>query len=154
MLTLPHTLVALVIVKFIPDPLIALPSALLSHFLLDFYVIHWNPHLYTEYKKAGRISSSSLLIILVDTLLALGFCFYVVNHYWPNLALILVFAGAVFLATLPDTIEIPYYFFGVKNRWLTRYIKFQHEHQSNGSFYWGLLTQAILVFVCLFLFFR
>ena len=152
MLTLPHTLVAAVLVKYLPLWL-ALPLAFISHFFLAFYIIHWNPHLYTEYKKAGRISRSSWLVILVDGFLALGICFYILINHWSNPALIALYAGAIFLATLPDTVEIPYYFFGVKSRWITRYIGYQHRYQSNGSFYLGLLTQVIVVALSLALFF-
>jgi hypothetical protein len=149
MLTLPHTLVAAVIVKLLPEPLLALPLAFISHFLLDFYILHWNPHLYTEFKKKKQISQNSQKVILADGLLALTFCFYILLKYWPDFGIIALFAGAIFLATLPDTVEIPYYFLGLKNRWLSRYVTYQHHHQSNGNFYWGMLTQVILVVLSL-----
>lgn len=154
MLTLPHTLAAATIVKLIPNPLIALPLAFVSHFVLDFYILHWNPHLYTEYKKQGRISSRSRAVIFIDGFLALGFCLYILTNYWPHFSQIALFAGAIFLATLPDTVEIPYYFFQCKNPLLEKYVSFEHGHQSNGNFFWGMLTQMIVVALSLFLFFR
>ncbi len=153
MLTFPHTLAAAVIVKFIPSPWLALPLAFISHFLLDFYVLHWNPHLYTEFKKKKKFRLSSLIVILIDGSLALFFCAYILVKFWTEPWVIALFAGAIFLATLPDTIEIPYYFLGFKNRWLERYVDFQHRHQHNGSFYGGLATQLLLIFFCLYLFF-
>jgi hypothetical protein len=154
MLTFPHTLVAALLVKIIPSPFISLPLAFASHFFLDFFIVHWNPHLYTEYKRLGKITQSSLVVILVDGLLALGICLYIVFKSWPNLTTILIYAAAIFLATLPDTIEIPYYFLHSKNKLLKKYIDFEHKHQSNGSFFWGMLTQILLVVFCLFLFLR
>ncbi len=153
MLTTPHTLVAAALVKLIPYPSISLPLSLLSHFFLDFFVIHWNPHIYTEMQKKGKISKTSLLVIIIDTLVALSFCLFILLNFWPDISTIALFAGAIFLATLPDTIEIPYYFFNYKAPWMKKYIKFEHEKQSNGSFFWGILTQIITITLSLYIFF-
>ena len=153
MLTFPHTVVAAAIVKLIPNPLISLPLALASHFFLDFAIPHWNPHLYTEYKKNGKISKKSITVILIDGLLAFFLCLYILLYYWPNIQDIAVYAAAIFLATLPDTIEIPYYFLKCKSQWLKKYVNFEHKHQSNGSFAWGMITQLIVVVFGLLIFF-
>jgi len=154
MLTLPHTLIAVALVKlFLPYPWLVLPLALLSHFIFDFFVPHWNPHLYTEFKKKGKISPSSWMVIFLDSGLALIFCLYILLSYWPNLSAIAVFGGAIFLSVLPDIIEIPYYFMGYKAGWLKAYVNFEHKHQSNGSFFWGIATQLITIAICLLIFF-
>jgi len=153
MLTLPHTLVAAAIVKLFPNPLISLPLALTSHFILDFLVVHWNPHIYTEFAKDKRVSQNSLNIIILDGILALGFCLFILFKFWTDWSTIALFAASIFLSTLPDTIEIPYYFFNSKLAWLKRYVEFEHEHQSNGSFFWGIITQLVLVSLSLIVFF-
>jgi len=145
MLTLPHTLVAVAIVKLIPNPLISLPLCLTSHFFLDFLITHWNPHLYTEYQKNGRVSSGSIFFITIDALLALTVSLAILLKFWPNLSTIGLYATGIFLATLPDTIEIPYYFMGVKSKLLSSYVEFEHKHQANGSVLWGIITQIITV---------
>ena len=153
MLTFPHVVIAAAIVKLIPNPLISLPLALASHFFLDFVTPHWNPHLYTEYKKSGKISKNSLKVILIDGLLAFFLCLYIFLYYWPNIQEIALYAAAIFLATLPDTIEIPYYFFKCKSKWLKKYVNFEHKHQSNSSLVWGMTTQIITVILGLLIFF-
>lgn len=153
MLTFPHTLVAAAIVRLFPNPLICLPLALLSHFMLDFFVIHWNPHLYTEFHKSKKIAINSLKIVIGDALFALAFCLLIVLRYLPNTQLIALFASAIFLATLPDTIEIPYYFFGSHSKLLEKYIDFQHRHQSNGNAFWGIITQAAAIILSSLVFF-
>lgn len=153
MLTFPHVVAATAIVKLIPNPLISLPLALASHFFLDFVIPHWNPHLYTEYKKNGKISKKSITIIFIDGLLAFFLCLYILLYYWPSIQDIVVYAAAIFLATLPDTIEIPYYFLKCKSQLLKKYVNFEHKHQANSCFTWGMITQLIVVVFCLLIFF-
>lgn len=152
MLTLPHTLAAAVLVKIFPNPYLCLPLALLSHFFLDFFVPHWNPHLFTEFKKTGRVSWQSILLILVDAAISLGFCLYILLKFWPDFNQVAIFAGAIFLATLPDTIEIPYYFFRSQASWLKKYVKFEHKYQANANVFWGITTQVIVIILCLLVF--
>ena len=154
MLTLPHALFAVAIVRLIPNPVIALPLALASHFVLDFFVPHWNPHLYTEFSKDGKISKNSLNIIALDTILAFAFCLLILFRFWPNIYLIAFYGAAIFLAILPDIIEIPYYFFNSKAKWLTDYVDFEHRYQSNGGFLIGMTTQVIVVILSLLVFFN
>lgn len=154
MLLLPHTLFAAAIVTLIPNPYIAWPLALISHFALDFLVIHWNPHLYTEHTKNGRISEKSLGVIGADTILSLSFCLFILISGWGDWQKILLFGGAIFFAVLPDVVKIPYYFFHVKKGLLKKYIDFEHNHQSKEDLFWGLATQVIVCLAGLFIFFK
>ena len=70
MLETPHAIVGAVIVSKIPNPIISLPLAFASHFVLDM-VPHWNPHLNTEIRNKGKISSTTTLIVAADVLLAI-----------------------------------------------------------------------------------
>ena len=72
MLTTPHVLVALTILKIFPYPIPALFLILLSHFIIDFCIPHWNPHLFTELKKDGHVSFKSIWVILIDGFIALS----------------------------------------------------------------------------------
>lgn len=146
MLELPHALIGAAIATAIPDPRISLPLALLSHFVTD-YVPHWNPHLNTELKSTGHVSTQSKIIVMLDAGLALMAGTYVAaksDHF-------MVVVAACFLAVLPDVAEIPYYFLGLKNiTWIKRLIDYQRAHQWNVKPFWGLLSQLIVVAVALY----
>ncbi|KKT77144.1 MAG: hypothetical protein UW73_C0027G0016 [Microgenomates group bacterium GW2011_GWB1_44_8] len=147
MLELPHTLVGAAIATVIPDPRISLPLALLSHFVTD-YVPHWNPHLNTELKAAGKISPRSKVIVMADAGLALMLGTYIA----ATSGNFLVIMAACFLAVAPDVAEIPYYFLGLKNVvWIKKLIDYQRAHQWNVSPFIGILTQVVVCIIALYL---
>ena len=148
MITTPHTLVGLAIVRLFPHP-ISLPLAFLSHFLMDFFFPHWNPHLYTEMKKDGKVSTKSKEIIVIDGLIAVMLTLSVMYRSLPNLNLSLLYGTAAFLAVLPDLIKIPYCFLGFKHKLLKKYIDFEHKYQASASLFCGITTQLLLVLACL-----
>ena len=143
MLTTPHVLVGLALLAKLP-PILALPAALMSHFVFDFLLPHWNPHLYTEMKTQGRLSRNSLLIILIDGLVALGLAVFFALKSANFLPLIVAF-----LAVLPDLVEIPFYFLKYQPKWLSRYVTFEHNHQAKADIFWGSITQLIVIIACL-----
>jgi len=147
MLTTPHALVGLVIINKSPN-FLGLFLALISHFILDFFLPHWNPHIYTEFKKSKKVSYSSLKIILVDGILAVILTLFIMSKNLPNLTQTFLFGLAAFLAISPDLIAIPYYFLKQKNKLLKTYIAFERKYQSHCEVFWGMITQIIVVLVC------
>lgn len=155
MLTTPHALVGLVIIQKIPHP-IGLLVSLISHFLIDFFIPHWNPHLYTEFKKTGGISSSSIKIILVDGFLAVALTLFFMFKNLPagrqgllNLSQAFLYGLSSFMAVLPDAIEIPYYFLNWKSKCMKKYVYFTHKYQADAGIFWGMLTQILVVIASL-----
>jgi len=144
MLELPHVLVGAAIATAIPDPRISLPLALLSHFVTD-YIPHWNPHLNTELKTAGQISTRSKIIILADAGAALTLGTYIA----ATSGNFLVVMAACFLAVLPDVAEIPYYFLGMKVGWIEKLIAWQGTHQWNVRPVFGILFQILVILLSL-----
>lgn len=143
MLTTPHALVGIALVAKLP-PVIGLPLALASHFILDFLIPHWNPHLFTEMEKDGRLSKNTLIIIALDGLLAASlviFFSFTTASLWP--------IGGAFLATLPDWLEAPFYLFKVKIPFLVKYVTFEHLHQAKAGIFLGILTQAVIIVLSL-----
>ena len=122
MLTTPHALVGLTIYKLYPHP-ISLFFSLVSHYLLDYALPHWNPHIFSEFKKDKKISKFSLGVILGDGVLAVFLTLIVMTQALPNFNMAFFLGLSSFLAVLPDAIEIPYYFLGMKNRFFTIYAK-------------------------------
>ncbi len=144
MLTTPHVLVGLSIIKLFPNGF-GLAMALTSHFLIDFFLPHWNPHIYTEMKKSGRISKSSFLVILVDAGFSLIVLAILCLKAIPNYYLVIVYGAGAFLSVFPDFVEIPFYFFKSKNKYLKNYVEFCHKYQSNANFFWGNMTQLLII---------
>jgi len=142
MLTTPHVLVSLALVKMYPHPLTLLFS-LLSHFVLDFFVPHWNPHLYTEFNGKSGIKMDSKKIILFDGLIGVGLTLFYFFTNIGDLNLAFLYAFSSLFAVLPDLIEAPYYFLGYKGKWLRDYVKFEHLHQAGANVFWGSLTQVL-----------
>jgi len=143
MLSTPHVLVGIFLIDRFPN-ICGLVLALLSHFLLDFCIPHWNPHLYTEFKKQGKISKTSLKIIILDIITAIGATLYFMSLKLPNLSLALLYGLASFMAILPDFVEIPYYFFRSKSVLLKKYVYFEHKYQAGAGVFWGGLIQILI----------
>jgi len=144
MLETPHVAVAAAIAAKIPNPFISLPLALASHFLLE-RVPHWNPHLNTEMKQYGKLTDKTKLIIAIDGFFALTLASIVAYSTLPDIKLALTVLASSFASILPDLLEGPYFFLGVKNKFLTWWLKSQKAIQVDASPFWGILTQIIVL---------
>lgn len=145
MLETPHVALGAAIAVAIPNPLVSIPLAFASHFVLDM-TPHWNPHLNTETKKYGRLTNKTLVIIGLDLACALLLSVYLYKAGNSNLNILF---GA-FAAILPDLVEGPYFLFGLKNKYLTIWMKFQKTIQADANVLWGLLTQIAVLIACYF----
>lgn len=150
MLELPHTIVGATIASKISNPAISLPLAFLSGFLVDL-LPHWNPHLYTEMSRDGKVSRRSTLICLLDSSLALTLGLFFAFRFWPDYPRVIIILMGCFLAVLPDLIEAPYFFLGIKNKLLLRFIQFQRKLQWNVPLVPGILSQVTLLVIGFFL---
>lgn len=114
MLYTPHFLVGAAIVKLMPDPVIGLPLALLSHFVLDM-----TPHNDFDIKPgmgmrdilSSKFKNRNLFVTFytLDILLSLSsffWLFFAKNNYW-------LLVGGV-MAILPDVLEQGLVLFGVR----------------------------------------
>jgi hypothetical protein len=152
MLLTPHILLGIYF-AFFYNPWIALPAALISHLLFDFFLPHWNPHLFTETKKNGYLSKNTLTIIIADVLLSLAFVVFFAFKVNTLTQLLVLFACA-FLSVLPDIVEIPYYFLNHRGKMIKKMIEFQHKHQAKAGILWGNLSQFTVACLCLWLLLR
>lgn len=145
MLELPHTLVGAAIAVSVQNPALALPLSLASHFITDYFP-HWNPHINTELKQQGKISTKSKTVVMLDAGLALMAGTYIAARSGHFVYVMLV----CFLAVLPDVVEIPYYFLGLKHiSWIKKLIDFQRAHQWNVPAFWGIFSQIVICLICL-----
>lgn len=153
MLELPHTIVGATIATKIGNPLLSLPFAFLSNFLIDL-LPHWNPHLYSEMNHDGKVSKKSTIICLIDSSLALVGGLFLAFRFWPNFAKVGIVLLGCFLAVLPDVLEAPYFFLGSKNKYILKLISFQRKLQWSISPTPGILTQVVLILACFLILFR
>lgn len=143
MLETPHVALGIAIAVAVPNPLISIPLAFASHFILDM-TPHWNPHLNTEMKKHGRLTNPTLLIIALDLACAIVLTGFVgknnLNVYLASLASI-----------LPDILEGPYFLFGWRNKYLDNILRFQISIQANANMFWGIITQILVILGALYI---
>jgi hypothetical protein len=144
MLETPHVAVGAAIATKIPNPLIAIPLAFASHFVLEM-VPHWNPHINTELKKFGHVTKKSTTIIIIDSTLALIFGSFIAYQALPNTGHAITILAASLASILPDLIEAPHFFLGMDSKFIPKWIAFQKIIQSDTTLFWGLLTQLSVI---------
>ncbi len=152
MLELPHVLIGAAIATTVSNPVVSLSLSLVSHFVTD-YIPHWNPHINTEIKKYGSITKQSLLILAADSGSALVLGSSIAFLKSESLSQFLIIMACCLMAVLPDVLEIPYYFFKQKIKWMEDLITFQRSHQWNVKPVWGILAQVIVSLGALFVIF-
>lgn len=129
-----HIVAGALIAAVIPQPLIAIPLAFLSHFLLDAL-----PH-FGDTEKHSWLNRNFSLILLIDTLISAGFLLTLMVMQPDNWGL-MVISGLV--AVSPDALWLPYYLDELKG--ITR------EHGKLAKLFkwiqwgerpWGLIIEA------------
>ncbi len=135
MLSTPHILVGGAIVKFIPNPLISLPLAFLSHFLFDF-IPHW------DFKIS--LKPNLLLSAFADYAIGLSLIFWLSLGDVDQLVILL---GGI-SATLPDFVLGSQRVLNLKflEIWpLNLMNNFHMEIQNRVSVFWGLVFSIITI---------
>jgi hypothetical protein len=140
----PHVVVGAAIAMKVVNPVLAIPLALGSHFVLDG-IPHWNPHLNTEVKENGKPTKRSSIIVVIDVCTALALGIFIASRALPSTSHAITILFASFASVLPDVIEGPYFFLGVKSKFIKKWITFQKSLQADTSIVPGLLTQVITI---------
>lgn len=144
----PHVTIGAAIATKIPNPLISIPLALGSHFILE-KVPHWNPHLNTELKKYGQVTRKSTVIVAIDVLVSLTIGFWAASRMMPDYGRAGGLLLACFAASLPDIVEGPYFFLNTRSKIIEKWILFQKSLQTDTSVIPGLVTQLVTVLAAL-----
>ena len=126
------------------NPLLAVPLAFASHFVMEM-VPHWNPHINTEFKKFGKVTKKSTTIIVIDSIFALLSGSFIAWQALPDQALALTILACCLASILPDLIEAPYFFLKFKSEAIKKWIVFQKSLQVDTTPFWGLLTQSVTI---------
>lgn len=148
MLETPHVFIGAAIATKIPNPLIAIPLAFASHFVLEM-VPHWNPHLNTETEKYGYPTKKSIIITAVDSSLALFCGSFIAYQALPNWEHAATIFFACFAAVLPDVLECPYFFLKVKTKAIKKWVLLQKSIQSDAKVVPGVISQLLTIFAAI-----
>lgn len=144
MLELPHAVVGSVIAAKIGNPVLAFPLAVASHFALDL-VPHWNPHLNSELKTYGKLTHKTVFFICLDITAAVLATGFLASTFLPNTnTFTMVMLGGL-MGILPDLVEAPYFFFGVRLPLIHWLLRFQKSIQNDAHPIIGLTTQVLLL---------
>ncbi|MEK7497429.1 MAG: hypothetical protein AAB656_00745 [Patescibacteria group bacterium] len=142
MLETPHVAIGAALAVKVGNPYLAIPLALLSHFVLD-RVPHWNPHFYTEMKKYGKPSKKSTTLAIIDSLVALGLGLTIAASALPDTNKAILVVVCSLMAVLPDQIKAPFFFFKDKRKGLLKkWVIFERSLQVDTAFWPGILTQV------------
>ena len=137
-----HALVGGAIAYAVPNPVIGISLAFISHPLLDM-IPHWDAGWGWRSKTKKRLFTEAV----IDCILGLGLAFLLFGGTTPFWYLL----ACIFASEALDLMEIPYWFF----RWdfppFSWIYKFQHNIQGKAKLPWGVLTQVVTVGLIIFL---
>ncbi len=145
-----HALVAGAIAAKFPNPIIAVPLALTSHFIMDA-VPHWD--IGTNWR--GRSKNMTGALAIAETIIGITVTYFFFAGKVPGLTLALTVAASL----LPDWAETPWYIFFARNDkhepaknagfleklTFATYKAENFFHRKEKSMVIGLLTQVVIV---------
>jgi len=153
MLLTPHVLVGVTIASAVPNPYVAIPLAVAMHFLGDL-VPHWD--FYSNTPKEKRLKGWRPVAVMMELGLAVAVgVTFTLHALWVQGDTAL--AARIFLcgiaAVLPDALETPHIYTETKFKFVEKLTEVQKKLQTQAPLPWGLITQALIIGLCLFLLF-
>jgi len=137
MLIISHVIIGATIAKAIPNPLVSIPLAFLSHFLLDMI-----PHAQAPTGEGYRPNNKTYIVVVIDIIASLVFLYFVGLSFEM---LIVVFASV-----LPDLLDLTRYdrhFYRIFRIAYDFHDKIQRETYKPI----GFITQLLLIVGCFLL---
>lgn len=135
-----HLILGAAIASKIPNPLLAAVLAISSHVFLDM-VPHWDTGTNWRNRSMKKTIAYTALDLAAGTAISLAL--------FGNQVPLPYMAFIMFMATLPDWLEAPY-FFGFKIPPFSSIYKLQHVFHKKKQLPWGLVTQIAFIAVLLF----
>lgn len=149
MLLTPHVFIGLAIAKLLPNPFLAIPVALLSHFLGDI-TPHWD--FFSKTRKEERLRGWRPIAVMAE--LGLGIAvgvFFTTRALWlqqdPKAALLGLICGI--MAVLPDALEAPYIYTDKAPLFIKRLTDVQRRLQTQAPMLLGIIIQLLIISACL-----
>ena len=131
-----HALVGGAIAASIPNPVIGISLAAISHPILDS-IPHW------DFGLGWRKKNKILLFFqaLADLIFGILVTFLFFGKTTNNLYLF----SAIFISESWDILQAPYWLFGWKFPPFSYFYHIQHEINRKAKLPWGILTQAVTI---------
>lgn len=149
MLLTPHTVAGIAIGAAVSNPVLAIPAAFFSHFLLDF-LPHWDEiGLGRLAEHFQRIPRRSFRIILLDALISLSFVLTFLYWAMPDYGVAVRIIACSLAANLMDIFYIPLVFFKKRWGWVMWAIKLQSwiQTRSRAPLLFGISIQLFAIAV-------
>jgi hypothetical protein len=120
-----HALVSAAIARAVPNPYLAIPLAITSHFIMDA-IPHWD--IGTQWRARSKTMTGALAI--GETALGITLAYFLFRGKVETPLLL----STIIAGELPDWLEAPWYIFFAKNN---------HSGVSKKSGFWERLTYRI-----------
>lgn len=151
MLLTPHTLVGTAIALSIPNPIIAIPTSLIFHFLGDL-MPHWD--FFTNNEREKRFRGWVPIAIMADmsfgVAIGVGFTLYAYWFLGGTLSALNVFACGI-ASVLPDILTGPSIYMENVHPFFNAVHKLQSKLQTSANPPLGIITQLVVIIVSLYL---
>lgn len=138
-----HALIGTAIAVTIPNPVLAIPLAFVSHIAADAFP-HWDTGWHRRLKPFPRFFAESLTDVIASLLLP----FVIVHFFFPGTDLVYLYT-IVITAQLLDWITAPYIFLGLKKSPFDLPYKFQIMFDNPIGPPWGIIGQTVVVGIIL-----
>jgi hypothetical protein len=145
MLTTPHAVTGATLGALLPNPILVIPLAIGSHFILDT-ILHWQETL-TPYIPTKK----TYIRMPIDILLGLALV-WLMAHWQPD-HVSTIWLGAV-TANIPDLDSIVVLIPKLKQGLLEKFWDWHCKIQRETSSIWGVFTQLVVVLVGLLIVFE
>ena len=132
-----HALIGASIAARVTNPLLGIPLAIASHFIADL-IPHWDEGTNHRKKSIERIRLEAAF----DVLLGFGLVFLLFRNLVADPVYLF---SMVIAAQLPDWLEAPSAWFGIKIPPFSTMDWLGHKLQSRLQLPWGLVTQVVVV---------
>jgi tetrahydromethanopterin S-methyltransferase subunit F len=140
-----HILIGMIIGIVFNSPLLIIPIALLSHFILDA-IPHWDSVFdKIEFIKNGKTKIKKLDVFMkfFDIFLSIFIVFHFFKYYNKTTK---IFLG-IFASLLPDLLKIGYLTRIKNNKYYISYLKFHAKIQKDINWKKGIFIQLILLII-------
>ena len=138
-----HAIIGTIIAAKVGNPTLAIPLAIVSHFLMDT-IPHWD--IATHRKE--KTKSNLILEAFSDVLLGFILSFLILVFLFPQTSPTYAFL-MILVSQSPDWLTAPYYFFGIKEfKWAYKLQKFFDKELDKP---WGIINQIALLILTILL---
>ena len=149
MLLTPHTFVGVAIATSVSNPLVAVPLSFVMHFFGD-KVPHWDFYSNTpmEKRRTGWRPLAVMADLVLGVAVGLSFTYYALWSMGDTALALNIFLCGI-ASVLPDALEGPYIYYEKVPKLSMFIYRIQKKAQFQAPLPWGVLTQILVVVVCL-----